>query len=85
MLDSEGMPVANTDLPMPPMKPPKDKQWGTDNCPQCHDKLKKEWEKEHAEELKQIDTLEKQGHSPHCACRLVWGDGECECRVKEEL
>lgn len=21
----------------------------------------------------------KKGHTPHCACRMVWGDGECEC------
>lgn len=19
------------------------------------------------------------GHNPHCAKRIVWGDGECEC------
>lgn len=24
-----------------------------------------------------------QGHSPHCASRLVWGDGSCECRVND--
>lgn len=25
-----------------------------------------------------------EGHTYHCACRLVWGDGECECQ-KENL
>ena len=23
-----------------------------------------------------------EGHSHHCACRMVWGDGECECQKK---
>jgi hypothetical protein len=36
-----------------------------------------------------ILALEADGHSHHCACRQVWGDGECECpigaiRAKEE-
>lgn len=35
----------------------------------------REWEKEHEEIKKHI----KAGHSHHCACRQVWGDGECEC------
>ena len=26
-----------------------------------------------------IKKLEKEGHTYHCACRQVWGDGECEC------
>jgi hypothetical protein len=26
----------------------------------------------------------KQGHNRHCASRLVWGDGECECGLREE-
>lgn len=29
--------------------------------------------------LERIDKLMDQGHSHHCACRQVWGDGECEC------
>lgn len=24
--------------------------------------------------------LEQAGHTPHCAARHVWGDGQCECR-----
>lgn len=27
----------------------------------------------------QIDQLRAAGHSEHCAKRLVWGDGSCEC------
>lgn len=27
-----------------------------------------------------IQALEECGHTSHCACRQVWGDGECECR-----
>lgn len=25
------------------------------------------------------------GHTYHCACRLVWGDGECECEFEGKL
>jgi hypothetical protein len=25
-----------------------------------------------------IDAFVAKGHSHHCACRQVWGDGECE-------
>ena len=32
----------------------------------------------------EIMSLEKQGHSNHCACRQVWGDGECECDLYEK-
>lgn len=39
----------------------------------------KQWEKEEAENLKKIEELQGKGHSHHCACRQVWGDGECEC------
>lgn len=31
-----------------------------------------------SEELR-IADLRISGHSYHCACRMVWGDGECEC------
>lgn len=33
-----------------------------------------------------IMKLIKQGHTHHCACRIHWGDGECECSkgVKEK-
>ena len=30
-------------------------------------------------ESERIATLELQGHTAHCARRIVWGDGECEC------
>lgn len=26
-----------------------------------------------------IKAFEKDGHTTHCAKRMVWGDGECEC------
>ena len=45
-----------------------------------YDEREKEaWKIEHQEELKEIDKLRDQGHTHHCACRIVWGDGECEC------
>lgn len=31
----------------------------------------------------EIDKLMQQGHPYHCACRQVWGDGECECKACE--
>ena len=31
------------------------------------------------EDQKLIKTLVKCGHTYHCACRITWGDGECEC------
>lgn len=31
----------------------------------CHDK---------------IEALIKEGHTHHCACCIVYGDGECECQ-----
>ncbi len=30
----------------------------------------------------EIERLEKDGHTYHCARRIVWGDGQCECRKK---
>ena len=33
---------------------------------------------------KEIECLEKVGHTYHCACRQVWGDGECECHLYEK-
>lgn len=34
-------------------------------------------ENEFAQEA--IVNLQEEGHPHHCACRQVWGDGECEC------
>ena len=27
----------------------------------------------------EIETLQKEGHTFHCAMRILCGDGECEC------
>jgi hypothetical protein len=27
----------------------------------------------------ELERLKKEGHTNHCACRIVWGDGMCEC------
>jgi hypothetical protein len=48
-------------------------------CLKCNDRAWKEFEKEEADNLKKIEALQSTGHSHHCACRQVWGDGECEC------
>ena len=43
-----------------------------------------EWELAEADNLKEISRLQEEGgHSHHCACRIVWGDGECECDLYE--
>lgn len=28
---------------------------------------------------------EAEGHTPRCARRIVWGDGECECNLKGDV
>jgi len=53
-------------------------------CPDCNDYLWAEWEDEHVEELEQIKVIQANGHPHHCACRQVWGDGECECDLYEK-
>jgi len=32
-----------------------------------------------------IEILQKEGHTYHCACRIVWGDGECECDKADKI
>jgi hypothetical protein len=39
-----------------------------------------EWELEYAK----MKEYHAKGHTHHCACRIVWGDGECECRKSNE-
>lgn len=41
-------------------------------------------EKAYKEELKRIDEIVANGHPEHCACRQVWGDGECECDLYKQ-
>ena len=33
--------------------------------------------------LDEILVYQKQGHTFHCACRILTGDGECECGKKD--
>ena len=35
------------------------------------------------EDEEEIKRLEDEGHTYHCSCRLVWGDGQCECENVE--
>ena len=46
-------------------------EYGLLVCPECI--------YQDAEEKRLILILYAQGHTRHCACRQVWGDGECEC------
>lgn len=39
--------------------------------------------KEMCHDLIEIEKLETKGHSYHCSCRQVWGDGECECELQK--
>ena len=56
-------------------------------CPQCSDILNYDLENDVCNECslqnesdkENIRNLESQGHSYNCACRQVWGDGECVC------
>ena len=48
-------------------------------CLPCNEAKWKEWEVEEADNLARIEQLKEEGHGEHCACRQVWGDGECEC------
>ena len=48
-------------------------------CPACNDAAWAQWEINQSENLTEIERLQGGGHSHHCACRQVWGDGECEC------
>lgn len=54
-----------------------------DYCDKCNDDKWAEWEIEEKENLKLIDSLVKDKHSRHCACRIVWGDGECTCDMEK--
>jgi hypothetical protein len=33
----------------------------------------------------QVDKFRAHGHSMHCACRIVWGDGICTCNQTANL
>lgn len=46
-----------------------------DLCRDC----RREWDADIAE----ITRLIKEGHTHHCACRQVWGDGECTCEMEK--
>ena len=37
------------------------------------------WDKE------EIKRLVVEGHTYHCACRIVWGDGQCECKMEDPI
>lgn len=39
----------------------------------------------YGEDRIKIKKLIKQGHTRHCAYRIVWGDGECTCTRTGEI
>lgn len=60
-------------------------KWIPDNflennlCISCNKKSWDDWEKEYSKDIMKIKKLREQGHSLHCACRQIFGDGECLC------
>jgi hypothetical protein len=48
-------------------------------CLGCNEAAWEAFDEEHADDYHKIAELKKAGHPHHCACRQVWGDGECEC------
>ena len=40
--------------------------------------------KQNREDQTSLKLLQEAGHTRHCACRIVWGDGECECGKRSE-
>jgi NMD protein affecting ribosome stability and mRNA decay len=46
-------------------------EWKDDLCKDCYE--------ENTKEQTVIDDLIAKGHTEHCAKRITWGDGECEC------
>ena len=53
-------------------------------CAACNDEPWEQWEADQAGNLREIEELQKQGHPHHCACRQVWGDGQCECDLYKQ-
>lgn len=49
------------------------------------ERIAKERKRQIGEDYEEIRKLKKKGHSEHCACRQVWGDGECECHLHEQV
>jgi hypothetical protein len=39
---------------------------------------------EYRKDLLEVKAIMDKGHPHHCACRQVWGDGECECSLYKE-
>jgi hypothetical protein len=33
----------------------------------------------------EIEVLQREGHTFHCAMRILTGDGECECNKKDHI
>lgn len=63
-------------------------------CPQCGETIPEDLKgpdgevcefcyKENHTYFEAIDDLQRIGHTSHCAKRMVYGDGECECKLKE--
>ena len=60
------------------------------NCIQCgkrkaigKDYLCFDCNKQDKKDRTKMELRMKQGHSFHCACHQVWGNGECECKKGE--
>lgn len=57
---------------MPPITNTKDRE-------ETKEELKEMATEEDKEDKEEVERLQIEGHTYHCACRIVWGDGQCEC------
>lgn len=62
------------------------------NCIQCMKNDRREasllcddCEEENAQAKAKAESLLEAGHTRHCAHRIIWGDGECECGLIDRL
>lgn len=62
------------------------------NCYQCGRSMKDSKGKvcpacvqQNERDFQELSKLHSQGHTLHCARRIVWGDGECECSMREKM
>ena len=38
-----------------------------------------EWEEEEVDNITKVKAFQRQGHTLHCACGIIWGNGICTC------
>jgi len=54
-------------------------------CQNCGVSCEGEYCEQCKKDFFEIERHQKEGHTYHCSCRLVWGDGECECGLTDYI